>query len=110
MANTLNQAVLECENSRYRGSGARSQENQSFGFRPAFRDTETGIVYLSRFSDGRPAPFHLLDGLPDDVVLARSPLGGVEAVKQSVVSGFILERQFFTRNEAAAWMEGHSIH
>ena len=110
MTNTLSQAVLEYENSRYRGSGARSQENQSVGFRPAFRDAETGIVYTSRFSDGRPASFHLLDGLPDEVVLARNPSGRVEAVKQSVVSGFVRERRFFTRDEAAAWVECHPIH
>jgi hypothetical protein len=32
-------------------------------------------VYLSRFADGRLAPVHLLDGLPDSVVLARGACG-----------------------------------
>jgi hypothetical protein len=110
MTNALSQAVLECENSRYLGSGARSQENHSLGFRPAFMDAETGIVYASCFSDGRPAPFHLLDGLPDEVVLARNPSGRVESVKQSMVSGFVLEQRFFTRDEAASWINRQSMH
>ena len=110
MTNALNQAVLECENSRYLGSGARSQENHSLGFRPAFMDAETGIVYASCFSDGRPAPFHLLDGLPDEVVLARNPSGRVDAVKQSVVSGFVLEQRFYNREEATSWVDRQPIH
>jgi hypothetical protein len=106
----MSQAVLERENGKYLGSGARSEENRSHGFRPAFLDAETGIVYASCFSDGRPAPFHLLDGLPDELVLARNPSGRVEAVKHSVISGFVLERRFFTRDEAASWMDSRAIH
>ena len=110
MTNALSHAVLERENNRYLGSGARSQENHSHGFRPAFMDAETGVVYVSCFSDGRPAPFHLLDGLPDEVVLTRNPSGRVESVKPSVVSGFVLERRFFTRDEAASWVDRQPIH
>jgi hypothetical protein len=73
-------------------------------------DAETGIIYASRFSDGRPAPFHLLDALPDEVVLARNASGRVESVKPSVVSGFVLERRFFTRDEAVSWIDHQSIH
>ena len=107
---TLSETVLEEENSRYLGSGARSQENAGHGFRPAFMDRETGAVYASRFADGRPAPFHLLDGLPDEVVLARGPYGGVLSVKPSVLSGFVLQQRFFTRDEAASWAQRHSLH
>jgi hypothetical protein len=73
MTKPLSPAVLERENSSYFGSGGRSQENRSLGLRPAFKDAETGMVYASCFRDGRPAPFHLLDGLPDEVILARNP-------------------------------------
>ncbi len=110
MTNVLCDAVLEDENRRYLGTGARSQENCTCGFHPAFRDTETGAIYTARFADGRPAPFHLLDGLPDEVVLARNSSGRVEAVKQSVVSGFVLDRHFFTRDEAAMWVAGQTRH
>lgn len=102
MTSVLSQTALESENHKYFGTGARSQENHSLGFRPAFMDAETGIVYRSCFSDGRPAPFHLLDGLPDEVVLTRNLAGRVATVKSSVVSGFVLDQRFYTRDEAAA--------
>ena len=67
----MNHARLELENVRYAGTGGVSRENRRYGFRPAFMDLETAAVYPACFADGRPAPFHLLDGLPDELVLAR---------------------------------------
>jgi hypothetical protein len=110
MLNSLTHEVLQRENLRHRASGGRSQENRCLGFRPAFRDGATGAIYPSCFADGRPAPCHLLDGLPDEVVLARNPGGSVQAVKASLVSGFVLGRQFYTREEAASWVNGHRVH
>lgn len=101
MQTTLSEAALKRENTWFRGTGGRSEENHGAGFRPAFLDAETRIIYASRFVDGMPAPFHLLDGLPDDVVLARHPCGRVAQVKASVVSGFVREARFYTREEAA---------
>lgn len=110
MPTELSQEVLKSENRKFFGTGARSEENQSLGFRPAFRDAETGIVYLSCFSNGRPAPFHLLDGLPDKIVLNRNSLGRVVSVKSSVVSGFVLDQTFYTREEAASCASRLLIH
>ena len=93
--------ALRYENERFKGSGGRSQENRGFGFRPAFMDTHTRMVYASRFADGRLAPIHVIDGLPDEAVLARSPTGRAIALKSSVVSGFVRDGQFFSREEAA---------
>ena len=53
MTTVLSQTALENENHKYFGTGARSQENRSLGFRPAFMDKETGIVYGSCSPDGR---------------------------------------------------------
>lgn len=92
---------LQDQNSQYAGSDGISQENQQQGFRPAFLDTETGEVYPSQFRNGKPAPMHLLDGLPAAVVLNRNPSGKVLAVSASVVSGFIRQGRFFTREQAA---------
>ena len=100
MVRTMTQAALVCENSVYLHTGGRSQENRSLGFLPAFVDTETGIVHPSRFSDGKPAPLHLLDGLPDSVVLRRGDDGRVIEVKPSIVSGFTRAGCFYTRDEA----------
>ena len=86
----------------YRGTGGCSEENGDLGFRPAFRDDDNGIVYRACFLDGTPAPFHLLDGLPDEVVVTRAESGRVVAVKGSLVSGFVRFGRFYTRDEAAA--------
>ncbi|MFZ0255931.1 MAG: hypothetical protein WAN46_09830 [Gammaproteobacteria bacterium] len=73
--------------------------------RPAFRDDSTGVVYPSCFTDGRPAPVHVADSLPDSAVLKRAPDGRVAALKQTVVAGFSLGARFYTREEAVAVRE-----
>ena len=68
-------------------------------------DAATRAVHLSRFANGKSAPFHILDGLPDELVLARTAAGRVAAAKPSVVSGFVREGLFYTRDEAAAFLD-----
>ena len=92
---------LELETRSYGGTGGVSAENRCYGFRPGFVDRNTGAVYLSRFANGCPAPFHVLDGLPDEVILARDEHGRVAVVKASIESGFIFADRFYTRDEAA---------
>lgn len=101
MKRAMTNGVLAQQTDDYRGSGGVSAENRSYGFRPAFRDADTDRVYASAFADGRCAPFHLLDGLPDEVVLARDAGGRVTAVKGSVIAGFLCDGKFYTRDEAA---------
>ncbi|MDT3671228.1 MAG: hypothetical protein ROZ37_12970 [Aromatoleum sp.] len=93
---------LADQNHRFAGTGGRSEENCHAAFRPAFLDRDTSQVYESRFADGRPAPIHLLDGLPDEVVVARTTCGRVLAVKESVIAGFVRAARFYSREEAAA--------
>ncbi|MEA3278744.1 MAG: hypothetical protein U9Q81_26280 [Pseudomonadota bacterium] len=92
---------LERENETFSGTGGVSAGNRSRGFWPAFRDERTGRVFVSRFGDGRFAPMHLLDGLPEDLVLTRSAGGQVLAVKETVISGFLRSGRFYSRTEAA---------
>lgn len=98
---TLTPGALRRQSSNFQGSGGVSEENHSYGFAPAFLDSETGHVYLARFADGRPAPMHLLDGLPDEVVTSRQASGAVIAVKETVIAGFLRWGRFFTREQAA---------
>jgi len=100
MNQAMTESVLRRENHLFRGRGGVSEENRSIGFQPAFLDADTGKVYASRHANGLPAPFHLLDGLPDELVLTRHPTGRVAAVKQSVTSGFVRDGRFFTREQA----------
>lgn len=101
MRQAVTERTLDLETAAFRGTGGVSAENRHCGFRPAFLDADTERVYRSCFADGRPAPFHLLDGLPDELVLARSACGRVTSVKASIVSGFMFEGRFYTREDAA---------
>lgn len=93
---------LRDDNTRYAGTGGVSAGNANLGFRPAFRDRVTDRVYPSCFADGRAAPFHMVDGLPAEVVEGRDAAGHVTRIKASLESGFVRMGQFFTRAEASA--------
>ena len=99
---TLSKRYLELEQAAHRGTGGVSNENRHLGFLPAFMDTRTGKVYGCAYADGRPAAFHILEGLPDELVVARDRYGRPSQVLGSVVSGFTLDNRFYTREQAAA--------
>jgi len=99
---TLSKRYLELEQAAHRGTGGCSSENRHLGFVPAFMDTRTGKVYGCTFADGRPAAFHILDGLPDELVVARDRYGRPSQVVGTVTSGFTLDNRFYTREQAAA--------
>lgn len=101
MAQAFTPDLLKRGSRAFAGTRGTSEENRSLGFRPGFRDEETGAIYISCWSDGSPAPFHALDGLPDHLILARGPNGRVVAVKASIVAGFIRWGLFYTREQAA---------
>ena len=101
MKQTMNDALLRQENLQYRDTGGRSEENSGLGFEPAFYDFTTQKIYRSCFADGRPAPVHVLDGLPEEVIVDRIPSGRVTAVKATVISGFVRKGYFYTRSAAA---------
>lgn len=89
---SLHSKRLAEENKRFAGTNGVSAGAKAFGLVPAFLDTATGRTYRSCFADGRPAPLHLIDGLP-------------EGVRLTALSGFIGEggqERFYTRQEAAA--------
>src|SRR5213595_290602 len=93
-------ATLAAENDWFFGTAGCSAGNRTLGFHPAFKDLSTGVVYMSCFADGRPAPVHVLDGLPQHVVTARTAEGRVHSVKRTIVSGFVRDWRFYTREEA----------
>ena len=91
---------------RYRdydaGNGDCGEELAALGFRPAYLDYSTLRIYPSRFGDGRPASTHVLDCLPDEVVVIRSPGGHVMATKMTLVAGYVREGYFYTRDKAVS--------
>ena len=95
--------VVVQQNKQYRGTTGVSANNRQLGFRPAYRDRATGRVFHSRFANGMSAPVHILDGLPEELVISRDALGRVTAVHESVESGFVSTADnFYTREQAAA--------
>lgn len=104
MEQCMTQERLELETELYEDSGATSTHCRPFGFRPAFYDTDSRTIHLSRFADGRLAPIHLLDGLPDNVVISRDATGRIEAVLETIVSGFEMYGRFYTRDEVSSML------
>jgi hypothetical protein len=96
----LSRAALRQENIRFDGTGGISRNSRSVGFRPAFLDTLSGRTYISRFPNGAPAPVHLLEGLPAELVVSRE--GQALRIRATVISGFVLDGRFYTRDQAAA--------
>lgn len=92
---------LREENEEFGGTGGVSPVNRKHGFLPAFLDTDTGVIYPSRFADGHPAPVHLYVGLPSVLFTDLDAGDKPKALKSSVVSGFVRGQCFYTRDEAA---------
>ena len=97
----LSTFALRLENARFGDSGGASENNRESGFVPAYRNIRTGQTVASCFANGEPAPVHVLEGLPEDWVLARDGDGQVSRVLATVVSGFIRDGRFYTREAAA---------
>jgi hypothetical protein len=98
----LTKQRLRRENLAFGGTGGVSPENRCERFEPAFQDETTGRIEMSRFSDGRLAPMHLMDGLPPDWIHSRDDSGRACELKQGIVAGFVRDGAFYTRDQAAA--------
>ena len=103
-ADIYSQANLKLENERFGETGGVSERNRDEGFVPAFQDTATGRVYRSCFANGNPAPIHLLDGLPADLVVERDNAAHPTAFKATLVAGFLRADRFYTRDQAAEFV------
>jgi hypothetical protein len=101
MKRLMSETKLKRENATHAGTAGVSQGNTGLGFKPAFFDFATQTTYPSRFADGRLAPFHILDGLPEEVVVDRAPTGRVISAKATLISGFVRNGFFYTRSAAA---------
>lgn len=106
MTQALTDCILAEENRRYAGTGGVSAGNRSLNFIAGFMDRDTGAMYVSRTADGRLAPVHVMDGLPEWLVISRDTVGRVIGVKGSVVPGFISNGRFFTREQAFGLVDG----
>ncbi|AUB79755.1 hypothetical protein [Candidatus Thiodictyon syntrophicum] len=97
----LTELSLRDENVLFEHTRGISRNNDRQGFAPGFRLSATGELAASRYADGSPAPVHVLDGLPEDWIATRDDAGHVTSTKPGLVSGFIRDGRFYTREEAA---------
>jgi len=97
------------ENNYYHNTGGVSEGNRQYNFIPAFLDFETGAIYISTFTNGEPAPIHIYDGLPAELVISRNAVNKPMKIKQSVVSGFLYNDRFVTREQAMNIVENIEI-
>ena len=97
--------TLDDDNRHFAETGGVSGKNRQHGFVPGFLDRATGRIYRACQADGSPSSVHTLDGLPDALVLSRTQSGHVKMVKGTVLPGFILDGQFYTREQAAQCLE-----
>lgn len=96
-----NSGILLKQNHRHRGTGGTSQNNKKFKFSPAFFDSSSKTIYLSCYADGKPAPIHMLDGLPKKLLKNRTITDSLINAKNALVSGYISGHKFLTRQQAA---------
>ena len=92
---------IEKENQVFSGTAGVSSENHCNGFRPAFCDSETGRVEITRLLNSDPAPMHSIAGLPEGWVVERDADAKPIAIKHTVIAGFIRDGWFYTRSQAA---------
>jgi len=98
----MTEQELQQENAAFDGTAGVSCANRDLRFLPAFMDLDTQRIYPSRFADGRLAPFHLLDGLPDEVIVDRAMSGRAVSAKASLIAGFVRAGFFYTRAAACS--------
>ena len=72
--------------------GTQIRATHQATFQPAFYDMQTGKIHISCFADGREAPVHILDAVPQEVA---------ERADLNLVSGFVSDGVFLTRQQAA---------
>lgn len=88
------------ENNYFQNTGGVSHINRQYNFLPAFLDFESGAIYISSFRNGEPAPIHIYDGLPGHLISSRNAVNKPLTIKKSVVSGFVHDNRFYTREQA----------
>jgi hypothetical protein len=104
----LSSHCLKEENARFANSPGISVNNRDEGFVPAFQNNRNGCCRISRFADGRPAPIHILEGLPEEWIEARESNGQAIRACRQIVSGFVRNGRFYTRGEASQFILNQS--
>lgn len=98
----MNNQTLRHENLAFAGTNGISQNSSRSGFKPAFLNCNSGRVEISRMESGMPAPFHLIDWLPEEWAASTRKDGTIKSLIPGIVSGFSRNGKFYTREQTAS--------
>ena len=101
IAERVSTGSLPRENRDFADTTGISINNRTLGFIPAFYDKKSGRAEISRYFDGRPAPIHLMEGLPEEWAADHDAQGRITSLIPTIISGFVRGTDFFTRDQAA---------
>ena len=101
MSRPMTEHVLRQENLAYIGTGGVSANAENAKLVPAFQDIETGRIEIARLQNGCPASVHLIVGLPEEWAVEHDLCGHISAIKATVIAGFVRDKTFYTREQAA---------
>ena len=93
--------TLHRQNLAFAGTSGVSQNNQEFGFVPAFLDKASGRIEVARSREGKAASMHLISYLPAEWAEYCDDDGRILALKPGVIAGFVQDGVFYTREEVA---------
>lgn len=97
----MDNRTLKMENLAFTGTRGISENNSGSGYLPAFRDSRTGNIEIARTRTGTPASFHMIEWLPRTWAQTFSPSGTIQSLRPEIVSGFVRNGIFYTREELA---------
>ena len=93
----MNKLTLIAQNRQFEGTRGTSQYAGPT-FRPAFLDKHTGRVEIARYFGGKPAPVHVISGLPRAWAEQLDESGAVAALRDGIIAGFESDGVFYTRD------------
>ncbi len=93
---------LASENRRHAHTCGVSRNARRLNLIPAFLDPHTGRIEIARFACGLPAPMHVIEGLPAEWATRFDEDGQITELKARIISGFVRDGIFYTREQAAA--------
>ena len=96
---TMTNAQIDQQRRTYDRMGGAVFGDASFGFLPAFMDTESSEIHLSSYRDGHPAVIHIMDGIPETWVSEWDDEGQPVGLKKGIVAGFMRGGAFYTVDE-----------
>jgi hypothetical protein len=101
MDSAMTKDQLNQQNLTYQNTQGISSNCAMSGYTPAFQDTLTGEIHLSKFADGRLAPIHVIDGLPQEWIVQRDENQRAILARDTIIAGFVRDGVFFTRKQLA---------